>query len=502
MKHVRSIIIFSSVFLCACLVLSAIGLALWVPGESPEKRLVIILLAALSSLTIVMSVLLIKVMTTFTVKSEQFTKHDSLTGLYNQQAFWEFLGDEIERAKRQDYRFTLMLINLDNFKTINDLYGFKTGDDYLTEFSAIFKQAIRKVDIPSRYSGDNFAAILPVCDESQAYLVGKRILDNLRDHPVRMPDGSASPITASIGMSVFPDNAQTAQDLFLLAENMLHQAKTAGKDRVALPVEAINIDLLKNAGEKSIFIMDAIRQRRVIPFFQPIVNAQDKSVMAYEVLTRIVTPDKIIPAAEFIEAAENMGAIVKIDDMLLEQAFDAVKRSGFTGKLFLNLSPKALVSTDLMKHVRKSLSAYGLKPSQLVFEITERDSLKNIDQIGRHISALQEEGFQFAIDDFGSGYSSFQYMKLFKADFLKVDGDFIRNLTDDHSLEHAIVASISDLAKYMKIQTIAEFVESSDILDIIRSVEINYAQGYHLGKPQPNFGSPSVSPAPDKDDKT
>jgi EAL domain-containing protein (putative c-di-GMP-specific phosphodiesterase class I) len=249
----------------------------------------------------------------------------------------------------------------------------------------------------------------------------------------------------------------------------------------------VNINLLKNTGETSIFIMDAIMKKKVVPYFQPIVNARDKSIMAYEVLTRIVTTDKVIPAAEFIEVAETMGVIGKIDLLLIEQAFDAVKRNSFAGKLFINLSPKALLLNEFIPHVRRHLVASGLEPSQLVFEITERETVKNLDQIGRILRGLQQEGFQIAIDDFGAGYSSFQYLKLFKADYLKVDGEFIRNLSDNSGLEHVIVASISQLAKYLKIKTIAEFVESGDILEIVCSADINYAQGYHVGRPLPDM---------------
>jgi diguanylate cyclase (GGDEF)-like protein len=487
MKYFRIFIMISAVILSVCFALSAIGLAVLDPGGSWEKKLISFFLAALSPLTLIGAVLLLKALTAFASKTEQFTTRDPLTNLYNQPTFWDFLGYEIERAKRQGYRFTIMLIDLDNFKTINDLYGHETGDAHLKEFSMILKQAIRKGDIPARYGGDDFAAILPVCDESQACIAGQRLLDSLREHHFLLPDGSPVQITASIGMSVFPDHASDAQSLFLLAETVLHQSKSSGKDRLNIPHDKVNINLLKNAGETSIFIMDAIMKKKVVPYFQPIVNARDRSIMAYEVLTRIVTTDKVIPAAEFIEVAETMGVIGKIDLLLIEQAFDAVKRNRFAGKLFINLSPKALLLNEFIPHVRRHLVASGLEPSQLVFEITERETVKNLDQIGQILRGLQQEGFQIAIDDFGAGYSSFQYLKLFKADYLKVDGEFIRNLSDNSGLEHVIVASISQLAKYLKIKTIAEFVESGDILEIVCSADINYAQGYHVGRPLPDM---------------
>jgi diguanylate cyclase (GGDEF)-like protein len=429
----------------------------------------------------------VKALAAYTKEVERFATRDPLTNLYNQISFWDLLEYETSRSKRQQYRFSLLVIDLDNFKTINDTYGHEIGDSFLKDFSAILKNAVRAGDIPARYAGDQFTAILPVCDEGQAFIVSTRILEKLREFSLPLTNGGTVKGSVSIGVAVYPDHAKEAKDLYLLANSMLAQAKSFGKDRVSMPSEHDDVEVLKSMGEKSILILEALSQQRFVPYFQPIVNVNTMRTEAYEVLTRIVLPDRVIAAADFIEAATDMGAIGRIDFQLLEHALAKVRDSGYAGDLFINLSPKALVMTEFMPTIRKLLSDYGMDPSRLIFEITERDTVKNIKLIEAFIGELKQEGFRFAIDDFGSGYSSFQYIKMFSVDFLKVDGEFIRHMTGNGSVEKQIVSSIAALAGRLGIKTIAEYVESREILTEVESAGINYAQGYYIQKPSPDL---------------
>jgi EAL domain-containing protein (putative c-di-GMP-specific phosphodiesterase class I) len=182
-----------------------------------------------------------------------------------------------------------------------------------------------------------------------------------------------------------------------------------------------------------------------------------------------------------------MGAIGKIDYQLIEQAFIMVKQKHYKGTLFLNLSPKAMVIRDFMPTIRALFRNYDINPNDMVFEITERDTVKNIRLFEKFVHTLKDEGFRFAIDDFGAGYSSFQYLKNFPVDYLKVDGEFIRNMCGNGTMEKEIVASIASLANRLNIKTIAEFVESEMILNEVESAGINFAQGYYIQKPSPNL---------------
>ncbi len=428
----------------------------------------------------------VKALSAYTKDVERFATRDPLTNLYNQTSFWDLLEYESSRSRRQEYKFSLLVIDLDNFKSINDTYGHEAGDAFLKSFSGILKSAVRSGDIVARYAGDQFAAILPVCDEGQASFVSRRILNNVRNTSA-LGIGASIKGTVSIGVAVHPDHAKSAKDLFLLANNMLNRSKSSGKDRLSMPSEQDNIEALRSMGEKNILVLEALHHRRIIPYFQPIMNVKDERIEAFEVLTRIVLPDRVISAAEFIETAESMGAIGRLDYQLFEHALAKVRDCNYAGNLFINLSFKALVLNEFMPTVRRMLRDYGLNPVKLIFEISERDMMKNLNLIDKFINELKGDGFRFAIDDFGSGYSSFQYIKTFGFDFLKVDGELVRRMGCADSTEKHIVTSIAALAGRLGIKTVAEYVESQEILSEVQSMGINYAQGYYIQKPSPDL---------------
>ncbi|HEX8948173.1 MAG TPA: GGDEF domain-containing protein, partial [Dissulfurispiraceae bacterium] len=210
----------------------------------------------------------VKAIYKYTKDLEYFATRDPLTDLFNQRVFWELLYYETERSKRHEYRFALMVIDIDNFKTINDTYGHIFGDNYLREIASLLRALKRKEDILVRYGGDEFTAILPQADEEQAYLVAKRVMDKLKEFSVAEPDGSGVKVTASIGISVFPEHAQEPRDLFLLADNMMFRAKSLGKDRIGIPSQGDVAEVFRNIGEKNIMITRAIEEKRITPYFQ------------------------------------------------------------------------------------------------------------------------------------------------------------------------------------------------------------------------------------------
>jgi diguanylate cyclase (GGDEF)-like protein len=489
LKKINTILLASSIAVSLSMALTTIVFLVLDLKLPPALNVLIVVILVLSPFPALSAMFLLRSLTKYVKKAEKLTTRDPLTGLFNQHAFWDMLEYETQRSMRQMYKFSLLNINIDNFKIISNTYGHEVGDRFLKDFSDILRDAVRKGDIPARYAGDNFAAILPVCDEEQAYIVAKRLMDALRSFSITLPDGVVIQETVSIGAAVYPSHAKDAKDLFLLADSMLHSAKSSGKDNMAFPSDGDNIEMLKYLTEKNIMILDAIqhRKKRIVPFFQPIIHVKDRSVMAYEVLTRIIVGDRVIPAADFIEAAESMGAIGKIDYQLIEQAFIKVKEKQYTGTLFLNLSPKAMVIKDFMPTIRALFRDYTIDPGDMVFEITERDTVKNMRLFETFVRTLKDEGFRFAIDDFGAGYSSFQYLKNFPVDYLKVDGEFIRTMCSNGGMVREIVSSIASLANRLNIKTIAEFVESESIFNEVDSAGIDYAQGYHIQRPSPNL---------------
>ncbi|MBI5327340.1 MAG: GGDEF and EAL domain-containing protein [Deltaproteobacteria bacterium] len=418
-----------------------------------------------------------------TEELEYYATRDPLTHLYNQRVFWELLHYEAGRAERYNHKFSLLVIDIDNFKTLNDVHGHSFGDKFLQEYAGVLRKAMRDEDIFARYGGDEFVAILPEADREQAYLVAERVREYTSGFSMLAPDGKLVHVTVSAGAAVFPDNAEDIKDLFPIADNMMYRAKAQRGNRVELPTDEDIADTFKKIGEKSIIIMNAVEKNNIVPNFQPVMNIFTGRIEANEVLMRIPLQDEtLMDAREFIEMAENMGVINKLDYMLMEKTFGIVKKTNYQGSVFINLSPKILIASEFMPTVNRLTRDYGIDAERIVFEITERDTIKNISHVEKFVMELKLQGFKFAMDDFGSGFSSFQYIKRFSIDFVKLDGEFIRGM-NKNSMDRAIVLSMVALAKELGIKTIAEFVEDEEILRTIKETGIDYGQGYYIGRP-------------------
>ncbi len=429
----------------------------------------------------------IKAIYKYTRDLEYYATRDPLTNLYNQRAFWELAEYEVGRSARHDYPFALVVIDLDNFKTINDTYGHSLGDEFLQRCSQEMQSVLRSGDVLARYGGDEFVALLPETELDDARMVAQRLVDAVNEIVVHTNTGKDAKSTVSVGIAIHPDHASDLKDLFLFADNMMYKAKAEGKNRLGVPTEEDVVEVFRRIGEKSQIVLNAVERRQVTPYFQPIVASSTGQVEAVEVLSRIQLPnDMVLGAGEFIEIAEKMGVIHRIDYIVLDGALRQVRESGYTGLLFVNMSPRALVLSEFIPEVRRIVHEHGIEPARIVFEITERDTVKNISLLESFINELKLEGFRLAIDDFGSGFSSFHYLKRFPIDFVKIEGDFIVNMLND-TKDLAFVRSVSHLAKELGIRSVGEFVESAEVLALVAEVGIDLAQGYHIGRPSPSL---------------
>jgi len=432
----------------------------------------------------------IKAIYKYTKDLEYYATRDPLTNLYNQRVFWELLGYEVGRAERHDYAFGLLLIDLDNFKYINDTHGHLFGDKFLTRAGAVIHGCLRKGDILARYGGDEFTVVVVEADKEQVYMVANRIRESLEEMAVASSDGTMVHGTASVGMAIFPAHAKNEKDLFIFADNMTYKAKSEGKNRLIVPTEDDVIEAFKKSGEISRMLIKAIDEKRIIPYFQPIVTAADGSINCHEVLCRIGIGDEILPAAEFIEMAETLGVISKLDYILMEKVFQKVRAERYEGLLFINLSPKSLILNEFIPTIIRLTRTYGIDHEKIVFELTERETVKNMTLLERFVEELKLEGFKFAIDDFGSGFSSFQYIRRLPLDFVKIEGIFVRNMLGDPK-DMAFVKTLAVLAKEFGIKSVAEYIESEELLEAVRGIGIDFAQGYHTGMPMPGFAGPA-----------
>jgi len=459
-----------------------VGVGVQADIAGDPARLLVIESALATLMNVVGSV---KAIHRYTQELEFHATRDPLTELHNQRVFWELLENEIARAKRYDERVALLVIDVDNFKSINDGHGHAFGDTYLQGLAGVIRAATRGGDIVARYGGDEFVAILPATGLGEAMHVASRILALAAHRGLTDPQGRALACSVSIGLAVYPDHAADRKDLFLFADNMMYRAKADGRNRVAVPSGEDVPALFRSEGALTLGLFNAIEQQRIEAHFQPIVRVADGVAVAVEVLARLREEDeRLIVAGDFVPLAEKAGVMYRIDLMVMRAALTRLAAARFDGEVFLNTSPRALVTPEFIPTVRRLAGEAGIAPGRLVFEITERETTHQTEQLDRFVASLKQEGFKFAVDDFGSGFASFHYVKRFPIDYLKIEGEFIGHLPTSDK-DRALVRNIVALARELGIRTIAEHVESAQVLCQVAELGIDLAQGYHLGQAAP-----------------
>lgn len=411
--------------------------------------------------------------------------HDSLTGLNNRHFFESSLEQLSADAIRNHRNHGLVYIDLDHFKVINDTLGHQKGDEVLRDVAQLLSKRIRKPDILCRLGGDEFAVLLRDINSQKAYDFSRDIQKIICEFSFQSQEHRIN-LGCSIGFTLIDGSTTNAEEHLMRADMALYVAKGRGRNLIhEYDPQDNESDELRHRISVSQKIRAAIADDRMVLYFQPIYDVNKDEVSYYEALIRMREINgTIVGPNDFIPALEASGEMHLLDRWIIKLAIKTLKENPQLNHIAINLSAQAFKDESLVPTIVENLKDTGVKANRITFELTESASLSNLHITQRVIAALHQLGCSFSVDDFGSGFSSFAYLKNLPADYIKLDGSFIQNLhkdTVDQSLVRAMIQVIQALGK----KAVAEYVENAEILTILKSMGVDFVQGYHIGHPVP-----------------
>ena len=426
--------------------------------------------------------------------------HDHLTGLYNRLRFEEEFETRLAQARRAERPTALLWIDLDNFKQVNDSLGHGAGDELLVNLALGLGERLRQDSTLARLGGDEFGILMPDVPRGEIAAVANRVLEDIRTMEF-VTEGSCVRMSPSIGVVVLPDHATTPSEALARADLAMYRAKADGGNQVCIYEPAADWQAeLKLRFDWSLAIESALRENRMVVHWQPILDLTTDTVDRYELLVRLQQQDgTLVPPGVFLPVAEQLGLIREIDAYMVRYAVGLLASLPDSDiRVDVNLSARALSDTSLPELVAHELVARGVEPARLGVEITETVAVVDMAKARMFIEGLKSAGVRVTLDDFGSGFSSFYYLRHLPIDALKIDGSFVRDLTESQRDQH-VVRSIVQLAAGLGIDVTAECVESAESLEMLRGFGVRFAQGFHVARPGPvdaaSHGRSSESPA-------
>ncbi|NDP48556.1 MAG: EAL domain-containing protein, partial [Sulfuriferula multivorans] len=413
-------------------------------------------------------------------------ERDALTGLYNRHRFEQEIQHMLVDCERNGSQGALLFFDLDEFKVINDSFGHRAGDALLIRVASEISTLVRRNEVLTRLGGDEFALLVPNATEDTVIQLAERVVRAVAAIPFRF-EGQNLRLTTSVGIALYPSQSADGDELVAHADMAMYQAKQAGKNtwRVYRP------DL-----DKSRFMVEHLTWNDRITYalennllqlhFQGIYHAQSGELAHLEALVRMIDeqhPDQLIMPGRFIPMAEKSGKILDIDRWVLAESIRLLSERPDMPDLAVNISGRSFDDPRLPQYIDDLLRDKGVAPARLQVELTETSAVSDLADAQRFIESLRATGCGICLDDFGSGFSSFAYLKHLQVDTLKIDGLFVRNLPTDRD-NQVFVKAIADVARGMGKRTIAEFVEDARTLAMLREIGVDMVQGYHLDKPQ------------------
>ena len=435
------------------------------------------------------------------------SSHDQLTGLPNRKSFEVTLEQEVNRLKRSQEISALVYIDLDRFKYINDTIGHAAGDRLLVEIGNLIQAQLRKTDMLARLGGDEYAVLMRNVKQDALHQCAEKLRLTLEDYTFQN-DGRDYQVNASFGVSQIDMETQSPGAVLSNADLACHIAKGKGRNHSHVYHQhtqdkiAMDLDL-----GWSIRLHNALENNEFVLYYQPIVAldtidteqlpeksgllwsrilTQPNHDVFYEALIRLKNPnDKLIMPGEFLPTAERFNLMQRIDTWVVKEALEQLAtnhRSGNMVKLSINLSGQSIDDLEMLKLLQEGIGHYSLLPSDILLEITESCAINKLEAAHHFINAMKELGCFFALDDFGSGYSSFSQLKNLAVDIVKIDGQFVRNIATD-PMDLAIVNSVVNIAHSQGKKTIAEFVENAESLRLLKKAGVDYVQGFYISPP-------------------
>jgi diguanylate cyclase (GGDEF)-like protein/PAS domain S-box-containing protein len=428
---------------------------------------------------------------------QDLADHDPLTGLLNRRRFGRELADRLAAGPGRRSAGAVILIDLDGFKEINDTLGHEAGDQLLVGVAQALRGASRDGDAVARLGGDEFALLINEATAEEADGVGRRILERVHDEAFIGEGARVRRASASVGIVVYASATELTGDQLLNdADLAMYEAKDNGGTRCVVYCA----DAEAPAGSAAApswpdRVRRALDDERFVMYAQPILDLESGAITSFELLLRMLGDDgEVIPPGAFLPVAERRGMIRSIDRWVIGQAVELLEDLGSSEdggviagvplRLHVNISGRSLSDVDFLGYIATLLEHSHVDPSQLVFEVTETAAIASVDDASVFLTSLSELGCGIALDDFGAGFGSLHYLKNLPVDLLKIDGQFIENLTTDPD-DLVVVETLVRMARGLHMRTTAEYVENAATMRLLRDLGVDLAQGYHIGRPAP-----------------
>jgi len=415
------------------------------------------------------------------LRTRSMARFDPLTGLYNRHAFEKRFLYFLDYVKLRGVPLVLAVLNVDGMKSVNDVYGYPVGDLVLRGVASLVEAA--EAEVVGRLSGDEFGLVFTRQEETVLRKI-ELLLKRIQELKF-LPDEELW-VTASCGIASFPRHGKSWSDLMAAADSGLILAKMKGGNRVEVIVPGTDsASRVREIHEGAVLIRRALQNpKSIVPAFQPIRDAKREEVMGYEVLARVDMGSRLVSASVFISAAEKEKIIERVDSIIFEKAFRVKKECFPPGTLlFLNISVGELQRGKIVEEIADLLEKFNVPPPEVVLEVTEREAIRDIEILKESILFLESLGVRFALDDFGSGFSSFSHLQLFNFAYVKIDGTLVRRIKHDERTR-LIVKAMVELAREIEVEPIAEFVEDADTAEELVKLGVSFIQGYFVGKPE------------------